>query len=80
MKYAHDRDGTKILPPEGWCILPEGERVPNIHREFVHMPHGGFRGWCAPRRCISTMTAITAHTPWGAVYAYAVPTKNKEIT
>jgi hypothetical protein len=70
-QYGFDKDGNEIAAPQGWRILPEGEPVPQVHREFHDWPHGS-RCWCAPRRCHSTMTATHARI-WGAVLAYAIP-------
>lgn len=76
-KYGYTRNGVKIEPPNGWKLLSEGERIPSIHREFSEVYNGREDryetiGWLDPRRCRSTVTAITACI-WGWIRAYAVP-------
>jgi hypothetical protein len=71
--YGTALNGEVIKAPPGWKILPAGERVPHVHREFIDLSNQNrFKGWCAPRRCHSTMTSITACI-WGSVRAIAVP-------
>lgn len=72
--YAEFRNGEAVSSIEGWTMLPEGEKVPQVHREFIedYVTNKGW--WCAPRRCRSTMTPIVA-TVWGGVRAIAVPTE-----
>jgi hypothetical protein len=69
-EYGKDGEGRSITAPTGWKILPQGEYVPQVHREFLQMP-GRKGAWCEPRRGYSTMTAIHAQV-WGNVQAYAV--------
>ena len=76
-RYAIDLAGAPIAAPPGWRILPEGEAVPHVHREFIRSaPYGASNRWserwAAPRRGHSTMTALRASI-WGSVIAYAVP-------
>lgn len=75
-KYGKSLSGTDVEMPAGWRLLPEGAVVPSVHREFSVHPfgHNGefTEGWCAPRRCRSTMTPLTAELS-GHVTAYAVP-------
>jgi hypothetical protein len=64
-KYGFTDSGLPIKAPEGWVIIPEDEWIPQVHREAKE---DGY--WCSPRRCHSTMTAMSART-WGWVRAYA---------
>lgn len=68
--YGYSDKGELIVAPPGWRILPEGEPVPQLHREWMDPQWGA--GWCAPRPQHSTMTSITACVR-GAVRAIAVP-------
>lgn len=69
--YAQHPDGTTVVAPDGWVILPEGQPVPSAHREF-NVDECGRWIWCCPRQCRSTMTPIEAGI-WGHVVAFAVP-------
>jgi len=77
-EYGKDRDGREIVAPAGWRILPKGQYVPQVHREFIH-PADRHGLWAGPRRCHSTMTAIHADV-WGWVHAYAVPDPDKDFS
>lgn len=65
--YGQTDEGTEIQMPDGWKLLPEGERVPSVHCEA-----NSDGTWCRPRRCCSTMTPIYARVA-GYVRAIAVP-------
>ena len=65
--YGYCDAGNEIQVPAGWKLLPEGERVPPVHREAKEDG-----AWCQPRRCCSTMTPIYARVS-GYVRAFAVP-------
>ena len=74
--YGFTTDGSKIISPKGWKIIPEGSEIPQIHREYIEnygytFPHLHHQ-WEAPRRCHSTMTPLSARL-WGGARAYAVP-------
>ncbi len=71
--YAHLRNGEPIpAPVDGWVILPEGIKVPQVHQEFYEDYSTNRSWWLGQRRCISTMTPIVAQV-WGGVRAIAVP-------
>ncbi len=59
--------GEPISAPAGWGIIPEGEEIPQEHREYSVV---GYGMWCEWRRCHSTMTPLAARI-WGSVRAYA---------
>jgi len=67
-----DFDGSTIVAPKGWQIIPAGMPIPQKHREFLSdtrtPAHRG--SWCWPRRCHSTMTPFVASV-WGSVRAFA---------
>ena len=73
-RYGFADDGTEIVAPPGWDIIPEGGDIPQAHREFLQLcPYRGKPGqalWASPRRCHSTMTPIYACV-WGDVRAFA---------
>jgi hypothetical protein len=63
--------GSALPPtPEGWEIIPEGEEIPQQHRECLEEYTNNKASWVFERRCHSTMTAIKACV-WGSVRAYA---------
>ena len=64
--YGINDDGDTIEAPKGWVLIPEGEYIPQQHREYIGT------WWCGPRRCHSTMTPFNAMI-WGSVRAYAKP-------
>lgn len=78
--YGHYK-GEPIPAPAGWKIVPEGEEIPQEHREYIIQRRGPVVSgssitiqehglWCAWRKCHSTMTPLEA-TVWGDVRAYA---------
>jgi len=74
--YGYTNKGKdKIVAPDGWVILSEGEEVPEAHREHLELYNGlksdWYSLWADPRRCHSTMTPLTAQI-WGAVRAIAI--------
>jgi hypothetical protein len=72
-KYATvQATGEAIVAPPGWALVPEGEFVPQVHREYTENYGGGWHGWASPRRYHSTMTPIRARV-FGGVRAFAVP-------
>lgn len=74
LRYGHSLSGQPLVMPAGWVLVPEGERVPHVHREFTVNPTsaGWTETWCSPRRCRTTMTPIFASL-WGHVTAFAAP-------
>lgn len=68
--YGYHIDGEPILAPTGWKIVPEGERIPQEHREYIVRDQGLAGQWCERRRCHSTMTPHQA-VVWGDVQVYA---------
>lgn len=71
--YGHYK-GEPIPAPAGWKIIPEGEEIPQEHREYIVQEHGL---WCEWRRCHSTMTPPKA-TVWGDVRAYAARVEDEK--
>ena len=70
MQYGIDK--KPIQPPINWRILPQGDPIPPIHREY-YSDHVAGRGcWAAYRLCHSTMTPFVAQV-WGKILAFAVP-------
>lgn len=65
-EYAIEK-GKPIVAPAGWQMIPEGGRVPHVHRYYIEG-----HGWSDPKRTISTMTPIYARR-WGYMMAFAVP-------